>query len=292
MRKNQVQIREYIPLIPYSTFRIGGKARFFAEAHSIEQMQELFCFAKKLSIPLCVIGKGSNTLFDDRGYSGIIIINKMKKRGFNENSLYVEGGYSFSRLAQEMIKLGFSGLEFATGIPGSVGGAVYMNAGAHGCATEDVLESIHFLHSSGKIEQWDRKDLQFGYRYSSLQKLFGSILAATFTLCKQDINSMELQKRNIRQRILSQPYKEKSCGCIFRNPPGITAGKIIDMCGLKGISIGNAAVSTIHANFIINRGSATSSDVLQLIQLIQSCALTRFDCRLELEIRYVPYEPL
>lgn len=292
MQKNQIQIREYIPLIPYSTFRIGGKARFFAEAHSIEQMQELFCFAKKLSIPLCIIGKGSNTLFDDRGYSGIIIINKMKKRILGEGSLYVEGGYSFSRLGQEMIKLGFSGLEFATGIPGSVGGAVYMNAGAHGCATEDVLESIHFLHSSGEMQQWQRKELEFGYRYSSLQKLLGSIVAATFTLSKQDINAIDLQKRNIKQRILSQPYKERSCGCIFRNPPGFTAGKIIDICGLKGISIGDAVVSDVHANFIINRGSATSSDVLQLIQFIQSCALARFDCILEPEIRYVPYESL
>lgn len=290
MQKNPLQIHEYISLIPYSTFRIGGKARFLAEAHSIEQMQELFCFAKKLSIPLCVIGNGSNTLFDDRGYSGIIIINKMKKKILRDSSLYVQSGYSISRLGQKMIKLGFSGLEFAIGIPGSVGGAVYMNAGAYGRSTEEVLESIDFLNNDGNVQQWHRKDLEFGYRYSSFQKLSGSIVSATFTLSKQDIHSMDLQKRNIRQRILSQPCKEKSCGCIFRNPPGFTAGKIIDMCGLKGLSIGDAAVSEVHANFIINRGSATSRDVLRLIQLIQSCALARFDCTLQPEIRYVPYE--
>lgn len=290
MQKNQIQIREYVSLSPYSTFRIGGEARFFAKAYSTEHMQELFCFAKKLSIPLCVIGKGSNTLFDDRGFSGLIIINKMKQRIFKENSLYIESGYSFSRLGQEIIKLGYSGLEFATGIPGSVGGAVYMNAGAHGCATEDLLEEVHFLHSNGEIQKWQRKDLEFGYRYSSLQKLSGSILAASFTLLQREGDSEDLQKRNIRQRILSQPYKEKSCGCIFRNPPGFTAGRIIDMCGLKGISIGDAAVSDIHANFIINRGAAKSSDVLKLIHLIQSCALARFDCTLQPEIRYVPYE--
>ena len=107
MQKNPLQIHEYISLIPYSTFRIGGKARFLAEAHSIEQMQELFCFAKKLSIPLCVIGNGSNTLFDDRGYSGIIIINKMKKKILRDSSLYVQSGYSISRLGQKMIKIRF-----------------------------------------------------------------------------------------------------------------------------------------------------------------------------------------
>ncbi|MGL4348483.1 MAG: UDP-N-acetylmuramate dehydrogenase [Chlamydiales bacterium] len=290
MQKSQIQVREHISLISYSTFRIGGKARFLAEAHSTKDMQELFCFAKKLSIPLFIIGKGSNTLFDDQGYSGLIIINKMKKKIVGVNSLYVESGYSFSRLGQEITKLGFSGFEFAIGIPGSVGGALYMNAGAHGFATADLLDSVEFLHSSGEVHQWQRKDLEFGYRYSSFQKIPGSILTANFILLQQDVDSIDLQKRNIKQRILSQPYREKSCGCIFRNPPGFTAGKIIDMCGLKGLSIGDAAVSDIHANFIINRGAATSSNVLELIQLIQSCALMRFDCNLQPEIRYVPYQ--
>lgn len=292
MQKSQLQVSEYVSLIPYSTFRIGGEARFFAEAYSPEQIQELFCFAKKLSIPLFIIGKGSNTLFDDRGYSGLIILNKMKKKIIHEKSLYVESGYSFSRLGREITRLGFSGFEFAHGIPGSVGGAIYMNAGAHGCATGDLVDFVEFLDSHGEVHRWQRKEIEFGYRYCSLQDCPGSILAASFVLSKQNIDSMTLQKNHLQQRMLSQPYRDISCGCIFRNPPGIAAGKVIDKCGLKGVSIGDAAVSEIHANFIINRGRATSSDVLELIQLIQSRVLERFGCTLQPEIRYVPYESL
>lgn len=292
MQKSQIQVREHTPLIPYSTFRIGGKARFFAEAYSTSQMQELFCFAKKLSIPLFIIGKGSNTLFDDRGYSGLVILNTMKKKFIDERSLYVESGYSFSRLGREITKLGFSGFEFAHGIPGSVGGAIYMNAGAHGCATGDLVDFVEFLDIDGQIHRWQREEIEFGYRYSSLQDLPGSILATGFILSKQNMDSMSLQKKHIQQRMLSQPYRDISCGCIFRNPPGQAAGKIIDMCGLKGVSIGDAAVSELHANFIINRGRAKSRDVLELIQLIQSRALALFGCTLQPEIRYVPYESL
>lgn len=289
MQKSQLQVHEKISLIPYSTFRIGGEARFFSEAYSTQQMQELFCFAKKLSIPVLIIGKGSNTLFDDRGYSGLVILNKMKKVIVNSTSLYVESGYSFSRLGKEITKLGFSGFEFANGIPGSVGGAVYMNAGAYGSSTGDFLDFVEFLDPHGEIHRWPQKTLQFGYRYSSLQGIRGSIVAASFILPKQNLDSKDLQKRNIQNRILSQPYKELSCGCIFRNPVETTAGKIIDLCGLKGLSIGDAEVSNIHANFIINRGRATSKDVLELIELVQSRVFARFGCMLQPEIRYIPY---
>lgn len=289
MQKSQIQVHEKISLIPYSTFRIGGEARFFSEAYSTQQMQELFCFAKKLSIPILIIGKGSNTLFDDRGYSGLVILNKMKKIIVNSTSVYVESGYSFSRLGKEITKLGFSGFEFANGIPGSVGGAVYMNAGAYGSSTGDLLDFVEFLDAHGQIHRWSHKILQFGYRYSSLQGIPGSIVAASFTLSKQNRDSKDLQKRNIQNRILSQPYKELSCGCIFRNPGETTAGKIIDLCGLKGLSIGDAEVSSIHANFIINRGRATSKDVLELIKLVQSRVFARFGYMLQPEIRYIPY---
>lgn len=289
MQKSQIQVHEKISLIPYSTFRIGGKARFFSEAYSIPQMQELFSFANKLSIPILIIGKGSNTLFDDRGYSGLVIINKMKKIIYESTSLYVESGYSFSRLGKEVTKLGFSGFEFANGIPGSVGGAVYMNAGAYGSSTSDFLDSVQFLDIHGEVHRWSKKTLQFSYRYSSLQNIAGSIVAASFIFPKQNINSRDLQKRNIQNRILSQPYKELSCGCIFRNPAEMTAGKMIDLCGLKGVSVGDAEVSHIHANFIINRGGATSKDVLGLIALVQSRVFARFGCMLQPEIRYIPY---
>lgn len=289
MQKSSIQVHEKISLRPYSTLRVGGEARFFSEAYSIEQMQELFCFAKKCSVPVLIIGKGSNTLFDDRGYSGLVILNKMKKIIFNSSSIYVESGYSFSRLGKELTRLGFSGFEFANGIPGSVGGAVYMNAGAYGSSTGDFLDFVEFLDAEGKFHRWSQKTIQFGYRYSSLQSIVGSIVAASFTLTKQNINSKDLEKRNIQNRILSQPYKELSCGCIFRNPEETTAGKIIDLCGLKGLAIGDAEVSSIHANFIINRGEATSKDVLRLIELVQSRVFARFGCMLQPEIRYIPY---
>ena len=208
---------------------------------------------------------------------------------YSSTSIYVESGYSFSRLGKEVTKLGFSGFEFANGIPGSVGGAVYMNAGAYGASTGDFLDFVEFLDVHGETHRWSHNKLRFGYRYSSLQGITGSIVAASFILSKQNIGSKDLQKSNIQNRILSQPYKELSCGCIFRNPVEMAAGKIIDHCGLKGLSIGDAEVSNIHANFIINRGGATSKDVLELIELVQSRVFARVGCMLQPEIRYIPY---
>jgi len=192
----------------FSTFGIGGPIRLFTEVKSIAQMQEVFEWACRENIPFFVLGKGSNCLFDDRGFDGLIILNKIDFCHWNENEVSVGSGYSFSLLGVQSARKGFSGLEFASGIPATVGGAIFMNAGANGSETSKTLLSVQFLSFDGKIFDYPKDDLEFGYRYSSFQKRKGAILSATFVLS----SSQEARGRQLailEARLATQPYKEK-----------------------------------------------------------------------------------
>lgn len=272
-----------------STFGIGGPAKFFVEVGSIAEMQEIlsYCFQEKLSF--IVIGKGSNTLFDDRGFNGLVILNKISFCQYQDNQVYVGGGYSFSLLGAQTAKRGLSGLEFASGIPGSVGGAVYMNAGAGGSDTFSVLLEATYINSEGKCAVLKKEEIEFGYRFSSFQKQQGAIVAARFSLVPQE-SAKQKQRALIDYRMKTQPYKDKSAGCMFRNPLEGSAGALIEACGLKGASIGGAEVSPMHANFIVNKGSATAKDVKEIAALIQKTVKEKKGIDLEMEVRQIPYE--
>jgi UDP-N-acetylmuramate dehydrogenase len=273
----------------FSTFGIGGPIRLFTEVKSIAQMQEVFEWACRENIPFFVLGKGSNCLFDDRGFDGLIILNKIDFCHWNENEVSVGSGYSFSLLGVQSARKGFSGLEFASGIPATVGGAIFMNAGANGSETSKTLLSVQFLSFDGKIFDYPKDDLEFGYRYSSFQKRKGAILSATFVLS----SSQEARGRQLailEARLATQPYKEKSIGCIFRNPSSqISAGQLIDQCGLKGVQIGGVKISPVHANFMINSGDATAKDVLDLICMVQENVFKQTGQHLEPEIRMIGF---
>lgn len=285
-----LNIQENCSLKKFTTFGIGGPARFFLEAISLEDIYQAIDFCKKQKIPYFVLGKGSNCLFDDRGFSGMVILMKLDSITKYEDGLfYVEAGYSFSLLGSQTARDGWSGLEFASGIPGSVGGAVYMNAGANGKETADTIVSVNFLDEEGNLETIKKENLHFSYRHSSFQTKRGVIIGATFKLIKSEI-ARKSQLEIIHYRKKTQPYSSKSAGCVFKNPSKEkSAGALIDQSGLKGQSVGGAQVSDMHANFVVNAGQATAQNVIDLIQLIKREVKAKTGYELENEVRLIPY---
>jgi len=273
----------------FSTFGIGGPARLFTEVKEISEMQEVMMYCHKEKIPFLVIGKGSNCLFDDRGFNGLVILNKICFCKIDERRVDVGAGYAFSLLGVQTARKQLGGLEFASGIPGSVGGAVYMNAGASGAETADVLKEVSYVHPTGELEVLVKEKIHFAYRSSSFQKMPGVIVAATFFL-NESKEARAKQLKIIDYRTRTQPYGDLSAGCVFRNPQGFSAGALIEQCGLKGKKIGGAEVSLCHANFLINSQQATAQDILELAAHVKETVKREKDVELEMEIRFIPYE--
>lgn len=275
-----------------TTFGIGGEADYYIEVRTIEAMQEALRLCSDHKLPFLILGKGSNILFDDRGFAGVVIANRIDFIEQIKPAYWKVGaGYSFSLLGTQTARQGYTGLEFASGIPGSVGGAVFMNAGANGSETAATVASVDFVHSDGTLVTLTKEELVFEYRFSSFQHMAGAIVAAEFQL-KPAAGSREKQLSIIQYRKETQPYNAKSAGCVFRNPPSNVAGRLIDECGLKGLSIGGAEVSTVHGNFVINAGGATAADVKILIQEIRRRVKQATGVELESEIRCIPFDPL
>jgi UDP-N-acetylmuramate dehydrogenase len=276
------------PLSQYSTFGIGGPARFFTEANTIEEMQALLSYCHQHQLPFLVIGKGSNCLFDDRGFDGLVILNKISFFQPDWPVISVGAGYSFSLLGVQTARNGWSGLEFASGIPGSVGGAVFMNAGASGSETADALIEVSFVNAEGQLEVLSKTQLEFSYRFSSFHHKKGAIVAAKF-LVSPCPEARKKQLSIVEYRTRTQPYGEKSAGCVFRNPPEQSAGALIQQAGLKGLSVGGAEVSSKHANFIVNSGVASAHSILELAEVVKQTVKEKTGVELELEIRCIPY---
>ncbi len=277
------------PLKEYSTYGIGGPAKELAFARTKEDLIYLLEEAKRSHKKYIVIGKGSNCLFDDRGFNGLVIINKISEIEWREQSVYVGAGYSFSLLGIQASRKGFSGLEFASGIPGSVGGAVYMNAGAGCSEVKDIIDEVEFLHEDGRVELFKKERLKFFYRMSPFQEMKGAILAATFHLVPS-LGAKEKQENLLAYRMATQPYKDRSCGCVFRNPEGDSAGRLIDSLGLKGVLRGGAKISEAHANFIVNQGDASAKEILDLIKHVQMKVKDEVGIVLEPEVKYIPFD--
>lgn len=281
----KVKIKE--PLANHTTIKVGGPADIFIEPSSIENLVLLMKIIKKHHIPWKVIGRGSNLLVDDDGIAGIVIkLGKgMDHLEISGTEIHVGGGYSFIVLATILSRKGLSGLEFAGGIPGSVGGAVYMNAGAHGSDTSRILTKAHILFEDGSMEWLTNEEMEFSYRTSVLQKKRpGIVLEAIFNLTKASPGMiMESLKKNKQYRRDTQPTKP-CCGSVFRNPLPEHAGKLIQEANLKGYSIGGAQISDLHGNFIINNGHATAKDVLSLIDHIKMIIENRYNIKLHTEV--------
>jgi UDP-N-acetylmuramate dehydrogenase len=281
-----MQFEEGRLLKDLTTFGIGGPAKYLIEVQSIAQLQEVISYCREKNLKYFALGKGSNVLFPDEGYDGVVILNKIHFCEQQEGIFYVGAGYSFSLLGSQTARKGWAGLEFASGIPGSVGGAVYMNAGANGGETFQYLTEVTYVNEMGKLEVLPKGKLQWGYRTSSFQSLKGAIAAAKFHL----ITSAEARQRQLKiidYRTKTQPYGDMSAGCVFRNAPHSSAGALIEQCGLKGYSIGGAEVSPLHANFIVNRNDAKAQDVIDLAAHVKKVVHEKTGHDLEMEIKVI-----
>ncbi len=263
-----------VPLSSLTTFRIGGNARIYAEAQNSSQVSILVKACTENEIKYIVIGKGSNIIANDNGIDMLVIRltgDLAKVTRLDETTFHCGAGLSLAGLCREAENNSLSGLEFAWGIPGSVGGAVYMNAGAYGGEIKDTVYSVTHIDKEGKIGTIKSNDLDFGYRHSVYKENGYTIIGATFKL-RLD-NRTEIRNRMddfMTRRKDKQPLEYPSAGSVFRRPEGNYAGALIEKCGLKGKTIGGAQVSPKHAGFIVNIGGATAADVKKLINLIQT----------------------
>ncbi|MEI8366437.1 MAG: UDP-N-acetylmuramate dehydrogenase [Parachlamydiaceae bacterium] len=285
--RRDLQFLENIPLKDHCTLGIGGPARYFLKVSSIEEMQQAITLCHTQNIPYIILGKGSNTLFDDKGFNGAVLVNHIDFcEELSPGTFHVSAGYSFALLGVQTARKGWEGLEFASGIPASVGGAVYMNAGANGGETGRCVVSVDFITDQGILQTIHKEDIEFSYRSSSFQKMNGAIVGVTFVLSLNgEARKKQIEIVNYRKK--TQPYGEKSAGCIFMNPECGSAGALIDQCGLKGVSVGGAKVSEMHANFLINAGDASCDDMKKLIDLVKNRVKERTGIELCSEVRYI-----
>lgn len=279
------------PLAKHTTIKIGGPAEIFVEPNSIEDLKKTMAIVTKSGAAWRAIGRGSNLLVGDAGIKGVVI-----KLGKGLDHLEVDGdiitaggGYSLIKLTTVISKQGLSGLQFAGGIPGSVGGAVYMNAGAHGSDMSKILIKAHILFEDGTLEWLSAEELGFSYRTSLLQKKRpGICLEAVLKLEKGNREEIvaELQK-NKDYRRETQPWDHPNCGSVFRNPLPHYAGQLVQETGLKGYQIGGAKISDLHGNFIVNTGNATAKDVLDLIDYVKKTIYEKHSVKMETEVEIV-----
>lgn len=276
------------PLKKLNTWKIGGLAETVFWPANQEELQKVWLEAQNKGVPIRLLGRGSNVLLPDEGLSGITVISTaLDEIIWEEERVKVGAGYSLARLAQEAADRGLTGLEFARGIPGTVGGAIVMNAGAHGGEIQDVLVAVKILTREGEIQFLRKDQIQFGYRECSLRGK-AWVLEGIFKLVEGDGDVIqEVMSRNLKKRREAQPLEYPNAGSIFRNPEGNSAGRLIEEAGWKGKGIGGAQVSPKHANFIINTGTATAADVLVLIREIQLDIQKKYGVELKTEVQYI-----
>jgi UDP-N-acetylmuramate dehydrogenase len=280
------------PMSRWSTLQVGGPAKGVATPANREELQSLLAVLAKLGVCRRVIGRGSNLLVSDAGYDGVIVVLGRKFAAIeqragekvSETLVQVEAGCSLMKLINWSAAQGLAGLEFAAGIPGSVGGAVVMNAGAWGKEMGDALSSVTFLRQSGEFVERKKDDLAFSYRHLETESMI--VVAAEFLLLAGDRQAIDRKCGELmRDRKEKQPQGLANAGSFFKNPAGLpAAGKLIQDAGLKGVRVGGAQVSEVHANFLVNTGSATAQNFLDLMRLVQEKVFERFGVRLEPEV--------
>ena len=283
------KLLENEPLSRYTTWRIGGPARYLALPADSEDVVRALELAQQRGLPHLVIGLGSNLLVKDGGFPGVVIrrgkgIDRFEMKGA---TAIVGAGLPTPLLARRTADAGFAGVERFVGIPGSVGGGIFMNAGCHGAEFAEVVTEVTVMDARGKVKQLSRKQIVFKYRSSNID---GIILEAKLGLGEEAPAKLkELQAKLFRWRKAGTPFDQPCCGSTFTNPSGSskTAGMLIDECGLKGFQIGGAQVSTMHANYIINKGTATASDVLKVIDHVRKTVAKKTGVTLELECKII-----
>ncbi len=288
--EGKISIGESVSLAPYSTFKIGGIADFIVKPFTRDALIFAVKTAKECGIKYSVIGNGSNVLFPDGRYRGALIVTtSLAECKFEGNKIYADCGYSFTSLASQAQKRALSGLEFAYGIPGSVGGAVYMNAGAYDGEIKNVVTKTYWYDSENDVfGEFCGEENSFGYRESVYQTNSYIILGAEFSLAEgKGDEILEKMQGFMKARREKQPLEYPSAGSTFKRAPGYFTAKLIDEAGMKGYSVGGAQVSEKHAGFVINKGGATAEDVKKLVSDIKKAVFESSGVNIECEIRII-----
>ena len=275
------------PMTKHTSFHIGGPAELMAQPQSEAELQSLLLKAAEAAVPVTLVGNGSNLLVRDKGIRGLVIklgsmLRDIKVSG---NVLTFGSGVSLAQASKKAAELGLSGMEFAVGIPGSIGGAVYMNAGAYDGEMSKVVKSVRVMNAAGEVSELSADELDFGYRHSALQGSGKIVTSVTVELAAGDKQAIAEKMADFsNRRITKQPLELPSAGSMFKRPPGYFAGTLIDQTGLKGYTVGGAQVSTKHAGFVVNIGGATAADVLQLISDVQAKVFAAHGVNLDHEV--------
>lgn len=281
------------PLAARTTFRIGGPADLLIEARTIPELITSVRLARQFGVVTFILGNGSNILVRDAGFRGLVIENRcaqfwldVAERG--KAMLHVESGAALPNIANRMARQGWCGLDWAIGVPGTIGGAVVGNAGAHGACIADNVVKVSILDANNAVRELPKTELQFDYRTSRFKRVKNEIvLSADFELTRDDPQLCIARMNEYTERRRRTQPTDASVGSMFKNPPGDFAGRLIDAAGLKATRVGNVEVSPMHGNFFVNRGGATASDVLALIDLVRERVREKFGIELELEIQVI-----
>lgn len=284
-----IELRYFEPMAKHTSFRIGGPAEVMAFPKNTQELSKILKLSAQLDCNIAILGAGTNILAADEGIQGIVICLKDCMSGMerlDDTHICVAAGVTMRKAAVFAAGLGLSGMEFAHGIPGTVGGGVYMNAGAYGGEICQICESVQVMRMDGSVETLNAEQMEFGYRHSSLEDHPGIVLQTTFALTPKPEEEIRAYMQQLQEkRKASQPLDMPSAGSAFKRPVGGYAAALIDQTGLKGFRVGNAAISEKHAGFAVNLGGATAQDVKQLLQQVSNQVFAATGIRLEPEVR-------
>lgn len=292
MNQNIFQDVKYIanePLSGHTTFRIGGPAKFIFMPKNTDEIKAVIDYCKENNEKYMVLGNGSNVLFSDKGYDGVIIqiYNEINDIEVNGNTIYAKAGALLSKIAAAARDNSLSGMEFAAGIPGTLGGAIVMNAGAYGGEMKDIVTCVDVLETTGEVKRYTCQEMEFEYRHSIIDK-DKIVLGAMISLEPGDKSVIISKMNELKEaRVSKQPLEYPSAGSTFKRPEGYFAGKLIDDCGLRGYKVGGAMVSEKHCGFVINYDNATSEDVVTLMNNVSNMVYDKFGVRLEPEVKII-----
>lgn len=285
----EIEIKEHEPLVHYTNTKTGGPADWLAFPVDVAQVQQLVYYCHQTGLALTVIGNASNLIVRDGGIEGLVmILTRMQTVKVEGTMVTAAAGASYIEVTKIARDHSLTGLEFAAGIPGSIGGAIFMNAGAYGGETKTVVDHVTVMERDGQIHQLSNEEMDFGYRHSAVQASGAIVLDATFALKLGDQNAITAQMEDLNaRRAAKQPLELPSCGSVFKRPTGYFAGKLIHDAGLQGYTSGGAQVSTKHAGFIVNVNHGTATDYLNVIHHVQETVQEKFGVQLETEVRII-----
>lgn len=288
-----IDVLQNEPLSHYTFTKTGGPADLLAFPTSVNELQKLIDYTKQEQMPLTVVGNASNLIVQDGGIRGLtVILTKMDMITAIGNTVVASAGARLIDTTEAAYQAGLTRLEFAAGIPGSVGGAVFMNAGAYGGEVSNVISAVQVMTRTGEIKHYSKEELAFSYRHSIVQDTGDVVLSATFTLASGDAKKIREQMDHLNAlRAAKQPLEYPSCGSVFKRPVGHFVGPMIQKAGLQGHVIGGAQISMKHAGFIVNIGGATASDYIAMIHLVQKTVFAKFNVHLETEVRIIGEPP-